>query len=200
MSDNGKLPSLENGKLNENGQEALPILHNHAINEGDDDFAPEDLAEARNFLAEIRDSASMFETMSLLQLNQYAIENKLTGLWDKNYEDFLEGFHSQGVYLKMTRRFLQFHLERTPEAVNALSTNLVEFFKYLLGKKDKNGDSQYCATSVRSFAAMIGKWYLYCGHGDLKKKIPLIDHLISIGEKKQITVKAKTFTQEQLSK
>ena len=195
MSDNGKLPSLENGKLtNENCQEALPIY------EGNDDFAPEDLAEARNFLAETRDSASMFVSMSLLELTQYAIQNNLPGLWHKNFEEFLVDFASKGVYLKMTRRWLEFHLERTPEAVDALSTNLVNFFKYLLEKKDKNGDSQYQATSVRSFAAMIGKWYLYCGHGDLKKKIPLIDHLISVGEKKQITVKAKTFSQEQLSK
>ena len=157
------------------------------------------IIEARNLALADTDPANKFASMNLLDLINEAKAMDVV-VWNTDIDQFLEGFASAGVYLRVIRLFIIHHLANDPKGEGAINKNINSFFNKLLCAKMANGENQYQATSVRSFAAMISCYYRYMGLGDLKTKCPLVDAGITAKEKTQVTVKAKTFTQAELRK
>ena len=102
---------------------------------------------------------------------------------------FLSGMKSSKVYEDRIHHFLVYHQVST-DSDNSLTieSSLLQYF-------DKSSHSN-AGTTLRSWFAMIKKFYLYTGRGKLEELLPILLDNIKKWEKLQSTKQASVFTKE----
>jgi hypothetical protein len=113
---------------------------------------------------------------------------------------FLRQFPSAKKYSQRIQDFLHFHEARSQgHSDKNLKDSMLLYFTEKHEEK-QNDENRYCPTTLRSWLSMLTAFWKHTGRGDLKMQMPILEDNISKWERTHTTRKAKTFTEENLSK
>jgi len=132
------------------------------------------------------------------------------GLNAASWISFLKDFKSGSKYLEQAKLFLHYHIGQTCSSTEdktsreSMHASVISYFDYLHDlkseKKGKEHEARFAPTTLRSTFAMLKRFFLHTGRGQLEVDVPIIESNLSKWDKKHTVKQAKTFSKAQMGK
>lgn len=119
----------------------------------------------------------------------------------RSWLSFLRNFKSADIYSQRLNDFFQFLRQNGKEGeinVEEFEGALVDYFQFNHDLLDEDGEPKFKGSQFRGWFSMFIAFWKHTNRGDLKERLPnLLDNLKK-WEKEIVTLKAKTFTEQNL--
>lgn len=133
----------------------------------------------------------MADIVQMSQSQQLNIDD--LGVNNPSWLSFLNGFKSRGAYIKRVNHFLIFYLsDQQNLASRNIEQSLIDYFQV-------NYDSgKYAPSTLGSWLAILKRFWLHTGRGDLGIRVPILHCNITKWGKEAEVKKAPVFSKSEL--
>ena len=118
-----------------------------------------------------------------------------------SWKSYIFKFKSAKIYVARIEDFFLYLRHTGKEGIQdqqALEEALVEYFDYNHQLVDEDGNPKYKGSQFRGWFSMFIAFWKHTKRGDLKINFPILLDNLKKWEKELVTVKAKTFTEDNL--